>query len=801
MTMTCKKERIMVLFLVERGDTVSITYSGGVFNLTTLSTSYIFRVTKFGHLEHVHYGERVDSHDVQPLAVKHDIQLGSSIMYDKGDDNYCLDSLCLEWSGVGKGDFRQTPAEIRLPDGSFGTDFVYSSHDIVRGCVPMSSLPTAYDGDNDAETLIVHLRERYHAVELCLYYTVFYASNVISRRCVIKNNCTGSLSIRRLMSMSLDIPDRGFMLHTFDGGWIKETHRHIRPVEYGMTVNSSTTGASSNRHNPGFILSEKRTGEDFGRAWGFNLVYSGNHLSVVEKSNHDLVRVQLGINPHCFEWTLAPGESFEAPEAVMTFSDAGLCGMSANFHDFINRCIVRGMWKMRERPVLINNWEACFFKFDRAKLLKLASRAKKLGIELFVLDDGWFGDRNSDTAGLGDYDVNLKKLPGGLTGFADDIEKLGMKFGLWFEPESVNTDSKLYRAHPDWAITPPVGEPTLGRNQLLLDLTRPEVRDYIVESVGNVLDSAKISYVKWDMNRHMSDVYSAALSNQGEFAHRYIMGLYEVLGRIFTPRPHILFESCSSGGNRFDLGMLCYSPQVWSSDDTDPIERLEIQAGLSYLYPPSAMGAHVSAAPHQQTLRDTPLSTRFNVSAFGVLGYELELKYLTPTELKEIKEQIAFYKAHRRTFQFGRFYRFDERKDNKRHWQVSSPDGAEHIVGHFQTLAQASEGYDELPVKALEPKSVYRLKCKGQRIFLKRVGGLIKHVLPVELHPDGLILRTAGKLFAMPDGTEDYRARGDVLSAGVKLNNQFLGTGYSGKLHMLGDFGSALYTIEREKKK
>ncbi len=778
---------------------MSITYDKGVFALDTDRTSYIFRVTKFRHLEHIHYGERVRASDAEALSVKHDIQLGSSVMYDESDDCYCLDNLCLEWSGVGRGDYRQTPIEAKMPDGSFSSDFLYDSHEIVSGCLPMHSLPAAYDDENAAQTLIIRMRERDRAVTLELYYTVFPASNVISRRCVIENNCESDISLRRIMSMSLDMPDRGFLMHSFDGGWIKEAHRHVRPVEYGIYVNSSTTGASSNRHNPGFLLSEKNTGEDFGRAWGFNLVYSGNHCGVAERSNHDLVRIQLGINPHCFDWTVRPGERFEAPEAVMTFSERGFNGLSANFHDFVNNNIVRGIWKNVERPVLINNWEACFFKFDREKLLKLARRAKSIGVELFVLDDGWFGARDSDTAGLGDYDVNLKKLPGGLGEFAGSIEKLGMKFGLWFEPESVNVDSGLYRAHPDWAIKPPSGKPCFGRNQLLLDLTRQEVRDYIVESVGRTLDSARISYVKWDMNRHMSDAYSPLLSNQGEFSHRYIMGLYEVLGRIFTPRPHILLESCSSGGNRFDLGMLCYSPQIWASDDTDPIERLDIQGGLSYLYPQSTMGAHVSAAPHQQTLRDTPLSTRFNVAAFGVLGYELELKYMTKAELKELRGQIAFYKKHRKTLQYGRFYRFDEHKANKLHWQVSSKDGKEHVVGCFQKLCTASEGYDMLSVHGLEPSARYHLVCKRQSLFVKRLGGLVKHVMPVELDPDGFVLRTANKFFTMPDGAEDFFASGAALMSGVGLNNQFLGTGYNERLHMLGDFGSALYTIKKEK--
>ena len=776
---------------------MSITINNKVFHLRTENTSYIFRVTPFGHLEQVYYGTALPSDDYEALAVKHSIQLGSSVMYSSSDADYGLDSLCLEWSGLGKGDFRQTPIEIKMPDGSYASDFVYESHEVTEGCVPMEKLPTAYDDDGSCESLTVTLREKNYKVALKLIYTVFPASDVISRRAVIEN-CGEEISLRRFMSMSLDLPDRGFDLHTLDGGWIKETHHHVRPVQYGITVNSSTTGASSNRHNAGFFLTAFNANEDFGECYGFNLVYSGNHYGLVEKSNHDLVRVQLGINPVSFEWNLKNGESFEAPEAVMTYSDRGMNGMSRNFHRFVNHSIVRGEWKLKERPVLINNWEGCFFKFDEGKLLNLAKDAKKAGVELFVLDDGWFGDRNSDTAGLGDYDVNLKKLPNGLTGLAEKINKMGMRFGLWFEPESVNTDSKLYRAHPDWALTPPVGEPCLGRNQLLLDLTRQEVRDYIVDSVGGILDSASIDYVKWDMNRHISDAYSAQLANQGEFYHRYIMGLYEILGRILEPRPHILLESCSSGGNRFDLGMLCYSPQVWSSDDTDPIERLAIQNGLSYLYPQSTMGAHVSAAPHQQTLRDTPLSTRFNVSAFGVLGYELELKFLNHVEMGEVREQIAFYKKYRRTLQFGEFFRFDERKDNKVHWQVSSPDGSEHVVGHFQTLCTASEGYDELPIKNLDRSKKYRLHGKKQSIFIKRLGGLVKHVMPVELDPNGFILRTGNKLYAMNDGTEDYVNYGATLMAGVKLNNQFMGTGYNEKLHMLGDYGSVLYTIEEE---
>jgi len=770
-----------------------------LFRLDTDHASYWLRVTKFGHLEHLHYGERLAEQDPEGLAIKRIAMFGSSVLYDESDPAYCLDTMPLEWSGVGRGDYRHSPAELKMPDGSFASDFVYQSHRIIPGPVPMDTLPNAYGEVSDCDTLEFMLADTSNAVELLLYYTVYPETDVIARRAVLVNHSDNPLVIRRLMSMMVDLPDLGFNLVTFDGGWIREAHKHARPVQYGMYVNESITGASSNRHNPGFLLAEAEAGEDHGRVYGFNLVYSGNHYGAVERSSQDIVRVNLGISPHCFEWTLGKDERFETPEAVMTFSGSGFGGISTHFHDFVNRHIVRGDWKDKERPVLINNWEAHFFKFNQGKLLRLARRAKRLGVELFVLDDGWFGKRDSDTCSLGDYTVNRRKLPGGLPRFAQRIRRMGLDFGLWFEPEMVNPDSDLYRAHPEWALTTPGKKPALGRNQLVLDLCNPAVRDYIVDNITRILDEANISYVKWDMNRHISDAYSPLLANQGEFYHRYILGLYDVLSRIFRPRPHILLESCSSGGNRFDLGMLCFSPQVWSSDDTDPIERLEIQGGLSHLYPLSSMGAHVSEAPHQQTLRNTQLSTRFNVSCFGCLGYELDLKYLTHVEKKEVREQIAFYKAHRRTFQYGRFTRLPSRKRNKVHWQVSAQDNSEAVAGFFQTQAVAAEGYDFLPLTGFSPDSRYTVATRPQTIPIRRFGGLVKHILPVTLDPEGFIVRTANKFYPLPDCVERYECNGDMLNAGVRLNNQFIGSYYNPHIRLLGDFGSSLYTITKQK--
>ncbi len=770
-----------------------------LFRLTTNETSYWFRITDFGHLEHIHYGERLAPQDPEGLLLKRAALYGSSVVYDPSDPTYCLDNICLEWSGIGRGDYRRSPSEIKMPDGTFTCDFVYKSHRILKGCVEMDALPSSYGEESDCDTLEVTMSDESNNVELLLYYTVFWQTDVITRRAVLINRNEKPLVIRRLMSMSLDMPGRGFKLITFDGGWIKEAHKHEHALEYGIFVNSSTTGASSNRHNPGFLLAEEDAREQHGRVYGFNLVYSGNHYSAIELSNQDLARVQTGLSPHCFEWTLNKDEKFETPEAVMTFSSDGYNGMSAHFHDFVNNHIVRGDWKGKERPVLINNWEAYFFKFTRGRLLRLARRARRLGIELFVLDDGWFGKRNNDNAGLGDYNINLKKLPGGMPRLAYSIRRYGMEFGLWFEPEMVNEDSDLYRAHPEYAVTTPGKKPTLGRNQLVLDLCNPRVRDYIVASVSKILDEARISYVKWDMNRHISDAFSPLLENQGEFFHRYILGLYDVLERIFRPRPHILLESCSSGGNRFDLGLLCYSPQVWSSDNTDPVERLKIQGGLSYLYPLSTMGAHVSEAPHQQTLRSTLVTTRFNVSCFGCLGYEMDLKYLTRVEKKEIKEQIAFYKAHRRTLQYGRFYRLPALKANKVHWQCTAGGGSEAVAGFFQTQAAASEGYDILPLDGFEPNSLYSLRTRPQSLFIKRFGGLVKHILPLSLNPEGLILRTLGRFYRLTDCVESYECRGDMLNSGIRLNNQFIGSYYNEHTRLLGDFGSNLYVITRKR--
>lgn len=770
-----------------------ITHDDNTFHLFTNHTSYYFRITKFGHLEQLYYGKRLSAPSQESLELKRTAQIGTGVIYDETDPLYCLDILPLEWSGIGKGDFRQSPAEIKMPDGTFVSDFIYQSHEVLSGAPEMLTLPSATGEKSECMTLHIQMKDRLAELFLHLYYTVFRDTDVITRRTVLENKDGKPAVIRKLMSMMLDLFPSEYTITTFHGSWIKEMHRQCMPVGNGLYVVSSTTGASSNRQNPGFFIAEKNASEEYGKVYGFNLVYSGNHYSGIERSHQGLVRVISGINPHCFEWTLEKDGKFETPEAIMTFSDSGFNGASGNFHDFINRHIVRGDWKDLDRPVLFNTWESCFMNFRRGTLLRMARRAKDLGVELFVLDDGWFSGRNSDHAGLGDYAPDKKKLPRGLNDLAGRIVKQGMRFGIWIEPEMVNYDSDLFRSHPEYAVRIPGRKESLGRNQLVLDLTQPAVRDYIAKSVSHLLDSAEISYVKWDMNRHITDMFGSSLTNQGEFYHRYVIGLYDVMTRIFRKHPSVLLETCSSGGNRFDLGMLCFSPQIWASDNTDPIERLSIQGGLSCLYPLSSIGAHVSSSPHQQTVRDTPLSTRFNVACFGVLGYELDPKFLTRTEKKDIRKQIAFYKEHRRLFQYGDFSRHETSKENKLSWQVVSADQNSSVAGFFASQSHASEGSDVLPVSGISPDKTYRVSTLPRRLNVKMFGLLINHILPLRINPSGFLFRLIDRFYSLTDCVEDYTAKGDQLMQGIRLNNPFIGTYYNDSTRLVGDYGSYLY--------
>ena len=760
-----------------------------LFRLETSNTTYAFRITE-GYPEQLYYGRRVVDTDFTAAAVKNTIDLGCTVKTE--GSKFFLERNLLEYSGIGRGDYRHSPIELLMPDGTFVCDFVYDSHKIIDGAYSTESLPTAY---GKAETLELILKDKkFESLKLKLNYVVFEECDVICRNVELINGIDGEVYIRKLMSLMLDLPEANYEMLTLDGDWSKEAHEHRRYLECGVLVNESTVGASSNKHNPAFALVESGADYTRGSVYGFNLIYSGNHYSAVERSSFDTARVMTGINPHCFLWRLKGGESFVSPQAVMTYSHEGTNGMMANMHAFVNEHIIRGQHKTADRPIVLNNWEATFFNFNRSKILALARSAQKLGIEMFVLDDGWFGKRNNDLAGLGDWVENRKKLPGGIKYIANQVNKMGMKFGLWFEPECVNPDSDLYRAHPDWAISIPGRELTLGRNQLILDLTRPEVRKYIIDSVDKVLSGANIEYVKWDYNRHISDMYSATLKQQGEFFHRYILGLYEILRRIFKEKhPGVLLESCSSGGNRFDLGMLCYSPQIWTSDDTDAMERLDIQRGIYTFYPQSTVSAHVSMTPNQQTLRSVPLPTRFNVAAFGVLGFELDFGELTPDERRHIKKQISYYKEHRPTLQYGRLSRYFP-SDERESWQIKSEN--EIVAAIYNLSYHSSPARDNLRILDAQDGKFYRINSYQQPLRIGRFGSLIKHISPVHIKSDGAIMRFVDRHFSMKDGIEEYRCSAEALKHGINLAMQYSGTGYDPHLRMLGDYGSTLYTIK-----
>jgi alpha-galactosidase len=630
-----------------------------------------------------------------------------------------------------------------------------------------------------------------------LHYSVFSEQDVIVRSTKLVNKGDEVIRLNRLMSTQVDFETADYILSTFNGSWAREMKRYDMPMIAGKHVNASYTGGSSSRANPFVMLSKAGTTEDTGICYGFNLIYSGNHYEAVEVSSYGKTRIVTGINPQSFCFTLEPGAYFEAPEAVMTFSEHGFNGMSQHMHDYVRQCIVRGEWKEKIRPILLNSWEAAYFDISESRLLKLAKAGKEVGIELFVMDDGWFGERNDDTKSLGDWNVNTKKLPNGLDGLARKINALGMDFGIWVEPEMVNVNSNLYREHPDWCMAIPGKNHAEGRNQRILDLCNPAVVDYMVERMTGVFSSANISYVKWDMNRTFSDYYSPYLppERQGEVAHRYIMGLYRMMDELTRRFPHILFEGCAAGGNRFDLGILCYFPQIWASDDTDALYRVQGQTGYSYGYPMSTVSAHVSGCPNHQTLRTTPLPTRFAVAAFGILGYECNLCDLKKEELEEIRKQIAIYKEWRSVLQTGRFYR--GRNGNIHEWTCVSREKDRAVGMLMQELVQPNTQFEQYFAKGLDGKKKYAFSNRDLRYNVKLFGDLVNTASPVHVKPDSLLHNAIARFVTMPGEKESYVVSGELLMrAGVKLKQAFSANGYNEETRFFGDFASRLYFME-----
>ncbi len=767
-----------------------------VFTLETKHSSYGFHVLETGHLEHLYYGKKIHfSKDA--LAEKHAFGEGNVICYDEAHPALSLENYRLEMSSYGKGDIREPMIQLIHQDGGRTSDFLFDSYEITRGKEAFQTLPGSYGGEEEVEHLAVYLKDANYQLTLTLHYYVFEEEDVITRSAVLLNGSQETIQIERFLSNQLDFEDHDFCFTTFHGAWAREMQKVVLPVNGGKIVNSSFTGSSSSRANPFVMLGRPKTTEDAGDAYGFNLIYSGNHYEAVEVSAFHKMRFVSGINPEGFSYLLEPGESFEAPEAVMTYSGNGYNGMSQNLHAFINHHIVRGEWARKERPVLLNSWEAAYFDINEKKLLKLASTAAKCGMELFVMDDGWFGKRKDDRSSLGDWYVNKEKLPNGVEGLAKKIEELGLLFGIWVEPEMVNVDSDLYRAHPNWTIEIPGIPHSEGRNQRILDLVNPEVQEYLITSMSKIFSIKGISYVKWDMNRIFSDAYSRTLprERQGEVFHRYILGLYRVM-QVLTQRfPHILFEGCAAGGNRFDLGILCYFPQIWASDDTDAVYRVNAMTNYSYGYPMSTVSAHVSACPNHQTLRVTPLETRFHVASFGVCGYECNLNDMKPEELEEIKSQVALYKNWRSVMQYGHFYR--GRTDYFHEWTVVSDD-QDYAVGMIvQELTMPNSPFHQYFAKGLDPEKEYHFTNRFLKYNIKGFGDLINTASPIHVKNESLLQNIIAKFVKMDGETEDYQVYGDLLmEAGIKLHQAFAGTGYNEEVRYFPDFASRLYFMK-----
>ena len=696
------------------------------FHLTNGDVSYIFQISGDGKLLQLYYGAAVPERDYSYLV---ELQHRPMTTYRKeGDLRYSLEHVRQEFPEYGTTDFRHPAICLRQENGSRITDFVYVSHQIVDGKPALEGLPATYtETQTEAKTLILTLRDEVTEVEVQLFYTIFADWPVITRSSKVINQGRETCYLESLASLSLDLPDADYDWLQLSGAWARERHIKERPLQQGIQSIESTRGISSPHHNPFVALKRSETTEFSGPVLGVALVYSGNFLIQAEVDTYDVTRMQLGINPFGFEWKLAAGQSFTSPEALLVYSEQGLNGMSQVFHQLFRRRLAWGYWRERARPVLINNWEATYFGFSEEQLLDLAEKAQDVGVELFVLDDGWFGQRTNDRAGLGDWFVNPERLPKGLGSLAGRIHGLGMQFGLWFEPEMVNKDSQLYRTHPDWLLAVPDRQPHHGRNQFVLDYSRPEVVDEIFERLSAIIEEAQLDYIKWDMNRPLTDVFSAAwpTDQQGEIFHRYVLGVYNLYERLTNRYPSLLFESCSSGGGRFDPGMLYYAPQAWTSDDSDAIERLKIQYGTSLLYPLSSMGAHVSIVPNHQTNRVTPLKTRGNVAFFGSFGYELDLNQLSPEELAEVREQIAFYKRHRELIHNGTFYRLQSpfKGDGQTAWMVVSQDQNTALLGTFKVLNQVNRPHQRLQLKGLAVDKVYRLEGRSYTgAELMRVG-------------------------------------------------------------------------------
>jgi alpha-galactosidase len=758
------------------------------FLLSTASTSLLLRVNEVGKVVSEYYGSRLLNEKEFPALTRvYACAQGTSVSYDEDHNGaISLDVLRSEYSTGNQGDYLE-PSLILSREDTVNFDFVYDSF-LIREPQLIKGLPTPHGAH---EELVIKCVEKKLGVSLLLHYFVYEDSDVIGRSLELVNDGDKPLTIRKFASYQLVLPNHHYVLTSLYGSWANEGNIDRQEVGHGRYVIASSTGSSSNRHNEFFSLTEKGSSYEYGQGYAFNLVYSGNHEESVELDTFGEVRVMAGIGSRNFAKILAKGSSFVSPMGVMTYSDKGSNGLAQHMHKFVNDCVVPVRFAHQERPIVYNNWEATYFKFDRPKIEGLMDQAASLGIEYFVLDDGWFGTRDDDTHGLGDWVCNTKKLPGGLAALSEHAKKKGLGFGVWMEPEMCNEESDVYRAHPDWIIKDAIHDPVKGRHQFVLDLTKEEVRNHVFESVEAVLKSADISFLKWDYNRPITDIPGG----EGTFCHDYILGLYDVCFRLQKEFPDLLIEHCASGGNRFDLGMLSFAPQIWTSDDTDCHARTVIQTGISLGYPLSTMSCHVAAKVSNQLLRPTSLDAKFDVAAFGVLGYELDLKELHPIDEKIIERQIAFYKEHRKTFQFGVFSKTETFMDgNYTQWQVQSE--KETLVGRYENVAVPAPEQTYLRAVGLKPTQLYELGVREESIDLKKFGSLINFVSPIHLKSDGWVITTLSKHKDMPSEKDHGLVSGAaLLTSGFFLSSEWGGLGYNDHVRLMGDFGGRVYLI------
>lgn len=697
----------------------------GVLTLETKHSSYQMRIDELGFLNHQYYGRRIGIQDLSYIHRHYDRGFSGN-PYDCGERRgFSLDTLCQEYSSAGVGDYRVPSIGVRAADGSRCADLRYVNHKITAGKYSLPGLPAAWDPDGDAETLTVTLRDPVTGLTAELYYGVFAEKGVITRAALLRNEGEAPMELEKAGSFCLDLPFGRWDLLHFHGRHCLERKPERAPVQHGIQTVGSRRGMSSHQHNPFLILCDRQANEDGGDCYGMMLLYSGSFRAEVELEQFGSVRAVMSPGDESFRWRLAPGESFAAPETLLCYTQ-GLTALTHIYHRFVRENVCRGEYRLARRPVLINSWEACYMDVRPERVLPLAREAAALGIELFVLDDGWFHGRTTDNAGLGDWFPNEDRLPEGLGTLIDQIRAMGLQFGLWVEPEMISENSELYRAHPDWALTVPGRKPTLGRNQLVLDLSRREVQDYIIDAIGGLLERHPISYIKWDFNRSVSDLYSHGLpaERQGETAHRCVLGIYRVLETLTTRFPKVLFEGCAGGGGRFDAGMLHYTPQIWCSDDTDPIERLTIQEGSSFGYPLCTMGAHVSAAPNHQTGRTTPVQARAVVAMSGAFGYELDLPRLGEEEKEEIRQQIRLFREDQDLLRTGTYYRLSEftRDQDAFAWLLVSPDQSKALLNVAVTSPHANAPLLHVRFKGLDPEARYAMQeddavCTGAALM------------------------------------------------------------------------------------